>query len=227
MRFLYILIVAVVLLGCKKKEAPVPPERAQLVFPERNSECTTGNDINAVTSQVEFSWLASNNTDTYELIVTNLDNGNKQDFRGLTGTTKKVPIAKGALFSWVVNSNNSMVLQVVSSSTWSFYNSGFDTTYAPFPAEIVSPNMGISIFKDINNEIELSWIGADVDNDIEGFEIYLSPQNPPENLIVSLSPNVNTQKVTVTENRVYYWRVITKDKEGNSSDSGVFEFRAI
>jgi len=64
MRFLPILILVMVLLGCKKKEQPKPPESAQLVFPEKNSECTTGVDINNTTSQVEFRWQASANTDT-------------------------------------------------------------------------------------------------------------------------------------------------------------------
>lgn len=227
MRFLSILIVAVVLLGCKKKELPKPPESVQLIFPERNSECNTGEDINTTTSQVEFRWQAANNAETYELIVTNLESGNKQDFKGLRGTSKKVPIAKGAPFSWIVISKNSAVLQSTPSATWNFYNSGFETAHAPFPAEIVAPKMGVTTFKDINNEVELSWIGADVDEDIEEFEIYFSTENPPENLIASFDPSILETKVTVTSNTVYYWRVVTKDSEGNSSDSGIFEFRAL
>ncbi|MFS4493152.1 hypothetical protein [Maribacter sp. 2308TA10-17] len=225
MRFLSVLIAFVVLLGCKKKEVSMPPASVQLVFPERNSECTTGEDINATTSQVEFKWLASNNTDTYELIVTNLDSGNKQDFPGLKGTSQKVPIAKGARFSWVVISKNSGVLQSATSSTWNFYNSGFETSHAPFPAEIVAPKMGVSIFKDINNEVELSWIGADVDDDIAEYEIYLSTENPPENLVNTFEPSTSDIRITVVTDTVYYWKIITKDREENTSDSGVFEFR--
>lgn len=226
MRFLYVLIVAVLLLGCKKKDPPKPPESAVLIFPEQNSECTTGEDINTETSQVEFRWQASNHTETYELIVTNLSNGNKQDIT-VANTRAKLPILKGTPYSWVVISKNSAVLQTALSPTWNFYNSGFATTYAPFPAEIVEPKMGATVFMDINNEVELSWIGADVDDDIDGYEIYFSTENPPETLVFSPGVNASTRKVTVEANTVYFWRVLTTDREGNTSDSGIFEFRAL
>lgn len=226
MRYLYVLIVAVLLLGCKKKEPPKPPESVLLVFPEQNSECTTGEDISTTTSQVEFRWQASSNTETYELIVTNLNNGNKQDVT-VANTRAILPIEKGTPYSWVVISKNSAVLQTASSPTWNFYNSGFATTYAPFPAEIVAPKMGATVFKDINNEVELSWLGSDVDDDIVGYEIYFSTTNPPEALIFSPGGNAAARKVTVTANTVYYWRVLTRDSEGNTSDSGIFEFRAL
>jgi len=224
MRFLSVLIIVVVLLGCKKKEPPKPPERVQLIFPEKNSECTTGQDINSTTSQVEFRWSAANNTERYELIVTNLDNGNKQDVT-VTDTKAKLPIAKGTPFSWVVISENSQVLKTVSSAKWSFYNSGFETAFAPFPAEVIAPEMGSNLFRDINNEVELSWTGSDLDDDSDGFDIYLATENPPETLRFSFGVDVNTTKVSVDANTVYYWKVVTKDKEGHASDSGIFEFR--
>lgn len=227
MRFLSIIIISVVLLGCKKKEAPKPPESVQLIYPEKNSDCTTGLDINATTSEVEFRWQTANNSEIYELIVTNLNNGNKQDFKGLTAVTKTVPITKGTPYSWVVISRNSAVLETASSDSWNFYNSGFESAYTPFPAEVLTPKMGTSIFKDINNEVDLIWLGADLDNDIEGYDIYFSTENPPENLVSSNDADSPSVKVTVITNTVYYWRIITRDSEGNTSDSGVFEFRAI
>jgi len=117
-------------------------------------------------------------------------------------------------------------LASASSASWNFYNSGYQTTYAPFPAEIQAPEMGATVFKDGNDEVELSWTGADVDNDIDGYEVYFSTENPPETLIFSPGPNASIQNVTVAENIVYYWRIVTIDEEGNTSDSGVFEFRA-
>ncbi len=226
MRFLTLLIVAVVLLGCKKKEPPKPPGIAQLVFPDRNSECTTGEDINAATSQVEFRWRSSSDTETYELRATNLNSNTTQTIN-TSSTSAKLPLQKGAPYSWAVVSKNSAVLQTASSATWSFYNSGFETTYAPFPAEIVEPEMGATAFKDINNDVVLRWSGADVDNDIVGFELYISTESPPETLIFSPGPDATNTKVSVLANTVYYWRVVTKDQEGNTSDSGVSEFRAL
>lgn len=227
MRILAIFMIVIVLLGCKKKEALKPPESVQLVFPENNSECTTGIDVNETTSQVQFSWQTSNNTETYELVVTNLNNGNKQNFIGLTSLSKTVPILKGTPYSWVVKSMNSAVLEVASSPVWNFYNSGYETAYTPFPAEIIFPKMGSTVLIDINNEVELEWTGVDLDNDIVGYDVYFSTENPPENLILSPGASASATKVTVTTDTVYYWRIITKDNSGNSSDTGVFEFRAI
>lgn len=226
MRYLSVLMMAVVLLGCKKKEPPKPPQSVLLVFPEKSSECTTGEDVNAMTSQVEFRWQASSNTETYEIIARNLNTNITQRI-STSSTSAKLPLQKGAPYSWMVISKNSVVLETATSATWNFYNSGFESTYAPFPAEIVEPKMGTNVFKDINNEVELSWIGADIDNDIEGYEIYFSLENPPESVQFTLGPNDANSKVTVTGNTVYYWKVITKDREGNTSDSGIFEFRAL
>jgi len=226
MRFLSALIIAFTLFGCKKKEPSLPPDSVQLVFPERNSECTTGVDISSTTSEVEFRWQAADNTETYELIVTNLNNNNKQDIT-VTTTQAKLPIQRGTPYSWMVISKNSSVLETATSPTWSFYNAGFETTYAPFPAEIVAPKMGASTLLDGNSEIELRWAGADVDNDIEGYEIYVSSENPPETLVASPDAGTLSIQVSAMPNTIYYWRVITKDSEGNTSDSGVFEFRAL
>lgn len=226
MRFLTVFIVAILVLGCKKKEAAKPPESVNLTFPDKNSECTTGQDINATSSQVEFTWQASNNTETYELTVTNLNNSNKQDITTST-TSAKLPLEKGTPYAWVVISKNTKVIQTASSETRQFYNSGFETTYAPFPALILEPKMGTSVFKDINNDITLEWVSADVDDDIVGFDLYFSTENPPETIISSPGASEVSANVGVTSGTVYYWKVITKDSEGNTSDSGIFEFRAL
>lgn len=62
--------------------------------------------------------------------------------------------------------------QVASSETWLFYNAGSQTTYAPFPAQLVNPTSGSTVQMDIANEVLLEWSGADVDNDIESFEVF-------------------------------------------------------
>jgi len=227
MRFLIILLVSVsMLLACKKKEQPKPPEAAQLLFPEKNSECTTGVVLDATTSEVTFRWQASANTETYELVATNLNSGNRQTIN-VTTAQAKLPIEQGAPYSWVVRSKNTAFQETRSSEIWNFYNSGFETTYAPFPAEIIAPKMGESVARDINNEVVLRWTGADVDNDIGEYDVYLSTVSPPSAPNFTLGSSNSSQKVTVTADTVYYWKVVTKDREGNTSDSGIFQFRAL
>lgn len=226
MRFILLLICGIFLIGCKKKSEPKPPEAVSLVFPNRSSECTTGVDLNQNTSEVEFRWMASNHTDTYELRVTNINTNVTQTINTQT-ISAKLPIAKGEPFSWQVRSRNSKVTEVVSSSTWMFYNAGSETTYAPFPAEVVEPTSGTSVFRDINNEVTLAWQGADIENDIVGYDIFFSTTSPPETLIDSPSAGTTTEKVSVDTGTMYYWQVVTKDAEGNSSQSGIFTFKVL
>ena len=226
MRTVILLLFGVLLIGCKKKSSPKPPEIATLVFPNKNSECTTGRSLNLTTSEVEFMWMASDHTESYELRVTNLNTNTTQTIN-TAAISAKLPIAKGEPFSWLVRSKNTKVIETVLSETWRFYNAGFQTTYAPFPAEVIEPKNGTSIFKDINNEVTLEWNGADIENDIDGYELYFSTTSPPESLIASPSTDQNSEKVSVTSNATYYWKVITKDSEGNNSDSGIFTFKVL
>jgi len=212
--------------GCNKNDSPKPPGQVELVFPERNSECTTGQSLGATTSRVTFSWSAAKNVQTYELRVTNINTGATQTI-STTATSASLPISKGVPFSWLVQSRNNQVEQPISSAVWNFYNSGFNTYFAPFPAEIIAPRMSEKVFEDINNEIKLSWTASDLDNDIENFEIYLSTENPPLDLEATLAANVTELKVTVSSNTVYYWNVVTKDREGNATSSGIYSFKVL
>ena len=221
-----LLFVGVLLIGCKKKSDPKPPEAAILVFPNKNSECTTGRDLNETTSEIEFKWMASDHTESYELRVTNLNTNITQTII-TANNSAKLPIAKGEPFSWIVRSRNTKVSETTFSDAWNFYNAGFQTTYAPFPAEVITPKNGTSIFKDINNEVALEWSGADFENDIVGYEVYFSTTNPPETIIASLSSDMNSEKVSVTSDTTYYWKILTMDGEGNISDSGVFTFKVL
>lgn len=214
------------MIGCGKKDDPKPPGQVQLIFPEQNSECTTGQSLGATTSRVTFRWQEANNVQTYELRVTNINTGTTQTI-STAATSANLPIEKGVPFSWLVRSRNNQVEQSISSAVWNFYNSGSNTSFAPFPADIRSPRMSQRIFKDINNEITLAWSASDLDDDIEEFEIYLSTANPPEDIINTVGSNVLEQTVTVASNTVYYWSVFTRDAEGNVTSSGVYSFKVL
>ena len=224
MKYLSLLLVVVLCFSCKKKDPPKPPESAKLVFPQNNSECTTGTGSGSTTSIVEFRWQQAPNTDTYELRATNLNTNTTQTV-STSSLSAKLPLQKGALYSWLVNTKNAALLQVKASQTWRFYNAGFETSYAPFPAELITPELGESLFKDINNEVVLSWSGSDVDNDIDSYTLYFSTEKPPTTLIATITSGSTNRKVTVESDTIYYWKVITFDREGNASDSGIFDFR--
>lgn len=213
------------LISCGGDDGPPPaPEGAELVFPDENSECTTGTDVNGTLSQVTFQWKASKNTESYTLSVVNLDTNVPQNI-STSATSASLSIAKGTPFAWSVTSRSSRSDQVASSETWLFYNAGSQTTYPPFPAQLVNPVSGSTVLKNIANEVVLEWQGADVDNDIASFEVFFSTNNPPEDSMGTTNANTMEFPVSVESATVYYWKVITTDQEGNTSDSGVFEFK--
>jgi hypothetical protein len=213
----------VLLMGCKK-DPLYPPCKAVLIEPTRNSECTPVETSNGNSNEVRFRWQPANHTDIYELRVTNLAT-NAVQTKSTMQTTETMLLQKGTPFSWTVITKNSQTDSNVSSETWSFYNPGSQTSYVPFPAEIVMPRPGATVFLDINNEIELQWSAADIDNDITGYEIYFSDETPPEVLIAAPDVNETSLKVDAVSGTVYYWKVVTKDAEGNASDTGVLDFK--
>ncbi|MCK5209994.1 MAG: hypothetical protein KAQ79_18295, partial [Cyclobacteriaceae bacterium] len=94
---------------------------------------------------------------------------------------------------------------------------------APFPAEIITPSMAETITSS-PSKITLDWNGSDVDNDIIGYDLYFGTTNPPDLFESNLQESVQTD-VQVESDSIYYWSVTTKDAHGNSSDSGIFQFK--
>ena len=223
---LTIMVCLCVLFGCKKDDLPKPPTQALLVFPLKNSECTTGEDSNGTTTMVEFKWEVGENTESYILSVTDLETNIALQTVTTNGTSSKLSLKKGNPYSWHIISKNTKVTETATSEIWQFYNAGTTINHAPFPAQIVSPESRKLVEKDINNEIELDWSAADVDNDIESYKVYFSDDSPPKEIVSSQLVNVDTKyKVSVESDTSYYWKIVTIDKEGNTSDSGIFVFK--
>lgn len=226
MKRIFILGIGVLIMSCSKS-SPKPPESAVLSFPLENSECTTGISLNATTSQVEFRWLEANHADTYELRVTNIFTGISVTNAPTEALSARLPLLKGVPYQWRVTTRNAETQESAVSANRFFYNAGTQTTYAPFPAEILEPLSGASVVRDLNNQVTLSWSGADVDSDIQSFEVYLDTVTDPQLLVASPSVFITSVQADVAIDTVYYWRVVTIDREGNTSDSGTYSFRVI
>lgn len=200
---------------------PVPPPKATtLVFPLQDSECNEGVIVSETQSRVTFEWNASDDTDSYTLVITNLlDNTSKSSTT--SNTTKDEDILRGVPYSWLVTSKANGNSTTADSPLWKFYNAGDAVeNYAPFPAELVSPIMGGLA----NTSTTLEWIGSDLDSDIDSYDVYLDTNNPPTVLHENTS-SMTSNVSSLSANTVYYWSVTTKDAHGNTSQSPVFEFR--
>lgn len=201
---------------------PVPdPVAATLVFPENNTECNEGEILSSDQSRVVFRWNASQNTDSYEVRLTNLSTNTGSS---ATSNTQEAAIIlqRGTPYEWSVTSRANGTNQTASSPVWRFYNAGVAVSnYAPFPATAVFPERGSTLAN--AGTITLSWETTDIDNDLASYDIYLEASNTsPQTLIGTTSEN--TLEINVAESSVYYWQVVSTDAAGNSSVSEVFQF---
>jgi len=218
--FLFLLVI-----GCRKGPDPSPPlpepAKASLVLPKQNEACTDGTIVSLTERAVSFSWAAALHADSYELSVKNLLTGITKS-QTTTSTQLLVPLLMDVPYSWYVISKSGQVKATAQSDVWKFYNAGLATvSYAPYPAEIMAPTFGQVITN--ASSIDLSWKGSSVENNITGYDIYLGTSAA----VTLLKSNVTdsfVKSVPVSPNTKYYWKVITKDSNGNSSDSGLFQF---
>lgn len=212
--------------GGNDDEPMIPdPAAATLVFPEDNTECNTGiiNPNNTALSTVTFEWNASQNTDSYTVTVTNL-NTNNSSFTNSTTNEADITLERGTPYSWFVTSRATGTTSTAISDTFQFYNEGPGIeNYAPFPAEVVQPTQGEN-FPSGTTTVNLEWSGADIDNDITEYEIFFGTDPEPTNSLGVQSGTVLAD-LSVTTSTTYYWRVLTRDNFGNTSQSQIFTFR--
>lgn len=201
---------------------PIPdPKAATLVFPGNNESCNEGTNINDTQSSVTFQWNASQDTDTYEINLKNLSNNSTTKTNTNTNEAT-ITILRGTPYEWFVVSKANGTNKTASSGTWKFYNQGIGIeNYAPFPAEVISPKRGETIASTTN--VSLKWSGSDVDDDISDYEVFFGTDTNPS---TSLGTTTNTTlDATVSSGTTYYWKVVTKDSQDNTSDSEIFEFK--
>ena len=197
------------------------PLAATLVFPDNNTECNEGVVVNETQSTVTFDWNASQNTDSYEVNLRNLNTNTSSKTNSNTNSAD-ITLERGVPYEWFVVSKANGTNETASSSIWKFYNQGPGVeNYAPFPAEALNPGRGEAI----NNSgtVQLEWSGSDVDNDITEYDVLFGTDSDPSALCTTPDSFIDATIAT----GVYYWRVISKDSQGNSSESEIFEFSVL
>jgi hypothetical protein len=219
-KYLFLCLLGVTLLSCKKT---VPaPTKAILSLPNNNEACTNGTILSPTLSTILFKWTASQNVESYELTIKNLESGLVTT---QTTTALELPVAltRNTPYSWFVTAKSSKTDATAQSEVWKFFNVGEALSfYAPFPADMISPKMAQRITPTAG-KITLDWTGSDVDNDIVNYDIYLGTTASPP-LLKSNQVESILSDVAVNNATTYYWKVITRDSKGNTSDTGVFVF---
>ena len=200
--------------------APTPqvptPGKSNLSAPENHEVCYEGEEVDDSNSEVIFSWDASSDTDSYDLVITNQETSQSQTESGITSTSKAVTLATDVSYSWKVVSKANDTSDTTESDTWQFYLAGDgQENYAPFPATILSPTSGAAVDSN-NGGITLSWEGNDPDEgDSLTYTIYLDEVDGLQDPIEEDSSETELE-VSVESGTTYYWRVKTSDGKSSS-----------
>lgn len=214
-----VLILSLVLIGCKKdKSTSLLP--SQLLSPISNEICFSGQKVSETQNQVTFLWSDPGDYRNYILNVKNLENGTVTSYE----TTERyydVILKRGVPYSWYIVSKNG--LAETKSETWKFYNAGNGSTgNAPLPAKMIAPALGQKITMPENGKVNLVWEGKDPDNDIAEYDIYFGTNADPD--LYKISHKETSIAINVEKDKIYYWRIITKDYQQNASYSTIYIF---
>ena len=196
---------------------PPTPKATTLIAPADKTECLDGENV-------EFSWNASENTDSYTIIVKNLLTAQSVS-QTTTSTKVTIKLEVGQPYSWYVVSSSNTSTTTAESGKWKFYLKGEQTlNYAPFPADLTSPKSESSVDA---GSIKFEWSGSDVDSgDTLTYDIYIDSANPPTTRVRTGYAS-STLDYTISEGGTYYWKIVTKDNHGSNSESGISMFKVV
>lgn len=203
-----------------------PPSAATLTSPANNKVCEEGTSVNDSQSSVNFQWTAGNNTDSYDLRITNLNSNQVIHQTNITSTNKAVTLNKDTPYSWKITSKRNGAAETVGSSTWKFYLSGDGiSNYPPYPSTLISPSSG-NVFSSSTTSVELSWEGSHPENSSLTYDLFIDTTDGLQDPISSnQNLSVKSKSVLVNSGNSYYWRVKAKDINNNSSYSTIHSFR--
>jgi len=200
------------------------PGKASLTLPENNKPCETG-EVSGSTASVIFTWSTGEDTETFDLAITNSDTNQVTNRTNLTATTATVPLTRGHRYAWKITSKNKGT-QTTASDTYKFYLAGDgEENAAPFSAEAIAPQPGSSVTQSENNTVTLEWEAADPDNDTLTYTLLIDTiDGRQEATEENTGLTTNTKEVAVDSGTIYYWSVTTSDGS-ISVTSDVFSFR--
>lgn len=202
-----------------------PPTAASLSLPEKNKICESGVSISTNQAEITFTWAAGTNTESYDLLVTDLNTNVVQTFSNITSASQKVVLNKATPYSWKVISKSSKSTSTATSESWNFYLAGASiVNYAPYPAEITAPAASINATI-TNGKVTISWKGSDPESDPLTYTLFVDlvdGKQTPSAQFTNIT--ATSAEVPVTNGKIYYYRVKTSDGK-NSSYSVIYQFR--
>lgn len=205
----YLMALTTVLLACEGKFVPSNSlGKLSLLLPENNKQCY-GTRLESNKIAVEFDWADVDRITSYTV---NYVDGVTGESKVLTTTDSfiSIELEPGTLYTWNVSVTDDFG-HTEKSEDFSFYTEGLaDSNHVPFPADISLPD-------NVTNSINISWEGADLDNDIDYYQVFFSQENPPALFLDNtIEQSFNA---SVETGATYYLNIVTFDDNGNFSDS--------
>ena len=217
------------IIGCSKDSIP-DPSPVVLLAPINGDNCETAIPINLTESKVNFSWIKSENTDKYELIIKNMAK-NKTYINELNDSDTEneniyydVLLLNGDTYSWYVISKSINSSVSTKSDVWQFYLEGnVEPNYIPQPSNLIYPENESTLSLDNSDLIQFTWSSKDLDTNIDYYHFYLGLEI--DNLTkIGEEIKETSYEQKLETNKTYYWKVVTFDTQGNSSNSSTNKF---
>ena len=230
-------------LGCGKKNSPItepapvvppiipPPStglttKSILLLPAKNEVCYTGVVQSSTMSKVTFKWTAGESVESYMITVKNLHNSNSFIQNSLTTNETTMTLDRNIPYSWFVKTKSKLNNgEIFESETWKFFNAGDGVTkYAPYPAELIFPLKKQSVTPS-NGTVTLTWNTDDPDGDLVDYDIYISTSAIPALFLSKYTSNA--YRAGVSSGNKYYWKIVSRDSYGYTSESDIHEFSVL
>jgi hypothetical protein len=232
MKYGYLIFLSLLVFSCGGSgDEPIAPEIkapdvVNLNLPSNNSICEDGTNVTTTSSDVAFTWAASNNTESYELAIINLvTNVVTTKIIAHPTVTATVNLTRGQPYKWQITSKSTKTTKTGVSTFNKFYLAGTGiTSYAPFPATITAPTFG-AIVTPVSNKVTLTWTGSDPDSTILTYEVFIdTDETKVKSYTTPISSSTNSYSHTVESNKTYFWCVKTSDGK-NVSYSLIHNFK--
>lgn len=196
----------------------VDEKSIELVYPESGTEVRQGNPIADGQSELVLKWKDLNEAMNYQLHLIEMPNS-KTSIVDSDTTETSVVLKNGTLYKWFISVPTTRRFSEIASFKYVGPESG---SLAPMPATAISPISGASI-SSTSTTVNLRWNSEDPDDNIIGYDLFFGEQSNPPLLFSDVEEN-NMNGIPVEEGKVYYWKIITKDANGNESISDIFNF---
>jgi hypothetical protein len=232
LKLISLILLALVYVACSSDsnspEENTPPIAGDYIIPTDNQVCA-GSIVSPSEINVQFEWEPfMDNEDAvlnYTFTITNLLVNAVVITQNLNTTQTSAILERGVSYAWIVAATDSSG-ETVAGETWQF-QTPFEaqSNYAPFPATLITPANGQTFDGSGQYDVHFSWEGNDPDpgeTEELGYTLYIDTTNPPTSTLLTNFPLTSISEVLNGD--VYYWKVVTHDPNGNTSETLVRQF---